>query len=208
MKNIFLALVLVFLNPIEGFADELEKVCNEQNLNKAPDKKYYVIIHKLSVLLNKNLVSHHPLIVDAVVFNNLDYASEIDKQKKEALNSALFFAFALGREEWIIKLINAGVDMYGQEASVVPFHGAAYGNCPEALGIALDFKVDLSRKDSGGLAFTDVIMLNKSSDVLIYYIDKIATENKALMELGRVAEKYNRLDWFIEIRDKKYLGAE
>lgn len=148
------------------------------------------------------MISDNPLIIDAVVFDDPDYRKRLNYEAAEDLNKALYFAFVLGRQEWIAELIKAGVSLNEMNNGVAPFFGAAFGNCPKSLKIAIKLHADFSVKTESGLAFFQVAILSNSSQVLLTYIDHVISNKTELTSIQKAEEKYDKLDWFLEIKSK------
>lgn len=191
-------LSFIFFFSCESIAMTL---CDEQNLQSRSKDTFEILKHKFSTVVDVNIGSSNSLIVDAVVFNNQNYFSDIKKYRSDDISKALFFAVALDRRDWIYKLLKYNVKLDDIDGQVIPYFGAAYGNCIDSLKIAIDFDVDFSLRDKNGMTFAEVAMLNENAEVLAFYIDRAEREEIEMIKFS--ASKYDRLDWLLAlIQDK------
>ncbi len=172
-------------------------LCDDQHLKSRSKDTLELFKHKISTVIDVNIGSRNSLIVDAVVFNNQEYFNDIKRYRSEEILNALFFAVALDRRDWIYELLKYNVRLDDIGGQVIPFFGAAYGNCIDSLKIAIDLDVDFSLRDRNGMTFAEVAMLNKSTEVLKFYIDRAEREEIEMLKLS--SSKYDRLDWLLAL---------
>jgi len=172
-------------------------LCDEQHLQSRSKDALELFKHKISTIIDVNIGSRNSLIVDAVIFNNQDYFNDIKRHSSEDILNALFFAIVLDRRDWIYELLKYNVKLDDIGGQVIPYFGAAYGNCIDSLKIAIDLNVDFSLRDRNGMTFAEVAMLNKSTEVLKFYIDRAEREEIEMLKLS--SSKYDRLDWLLAL---------
>ncbi len=193
MINILAAIFFCFFSCNSMAVD----LCDNQHLKSRSKDTLELFKHKISTVIDVNIGSRNSLIVDAVVFNNQEYFNDIKRYRSEEILNALFFAVALDRRDWIYELLKYNVRLDDIGGQVIPFFGAAYGNCIDSLKIAIDLDVDFSLRDRNGMTFAEVAMLNKSTEVLKFYIDRAEREEIEMLKLS--SSKYDRLDWLLAL---------